>query len=465
MWGGWLLYAGCDWSDRWLDVAVLDRSGSLLGEKRIVYAERRDPVAEFQEFLTPLARRWRSTVTGIEDTNLLFARSLAASGMTVVHVDPTRAARHRSALGVPKTDAADARLIASMTLAGECRPVIANSATAEALRVIAHAHRAAVADRTETLHALRAALIRIWPAAVYAWPASVGGLRNAQALAVLETAPGPRAAARLSRDHLAALLTEAGRKRSVQNEAERLRLLFCRSVMLLDPHVEEAESIRIRTLLVALRQAVKRTDIVGRELEGSYAAHEHYRLVSPIPGVGPTLGAYLLAEIGDRPVDRFGSGRSLAAYSGVAPVTWASGKVVRVAFRRASSTNLRSTLHTVAFSMVNHSPGAQAYYRRRRAAGDAHATALRKLGRKLVLSLYHCMASGVPFDDGLAFGYDPAAADAPTLTRRMVLDEGDVQRGKDMLATPGVTVTATAQALGVSTQTIYRHVLGHPRRR
>ncbi|MGY4957973.1 IS110 family transposase [Streptomyces nigrescens] len=250
-----MLFAGCDWSDRWLDVAVLARSGAVLGETRIVYADSPDPVACYWEFLAPLGRRWRATVTGIEDVHILFARSLAASGMEVVHVDPTRASRHRAAFGTPKTDRADARLIASMTLAGEYRPIVPNSPTTEALRVVAHAHRAAVATRAEALHVLRAARVRIWPAAVSAWPASVGGLRSPQARAVLAAAPGPRAAARLDRKRLAALLTAAGRTRKVEDEAERLRLLFCRPVMLLDPCVEDAEAVRIRHLLAALDQA------------------------------------------------------------------------------------------------------------------------------------------------------------------------------------------------------------------
>ncbi|MFD8847652.1 transposase [Streptomyces sp. NPDC059604] len=455
-----MLFAGCDWSDQWLDVAVVDRSGTVLGETRIVYAQAPDPVARYQEFLAPLGRRWRATVTGIEDVNILFARSLAALGMDVVHVDPTRAARHRAALGIPKTDRADARLIAAMTLAGEGRPLVASSPAAEALRVVAHAHRAAVDTRVEVLHSLRAALMRIWPAAVSAWPASTGGLRSSQARAVLDAAPGPRAAARLDRKALAALLTEAGRKRAVEDEAERLSMIFSRPAMLLDPRVEDAETLRIKDLLVALDQAVQRTDVLQRELDRYYAAHPFHPLVSGVPGIGTILGAYLLAEIGDRPVERFGSGRSLAAYAGVAPVTWASGHTVRVAFRRASSTHLRSTLHAVAFSMTNHSPGAQAYYRTRRSAGDAHATALRKLGRKTILCLYHCMASGTPYEDALAFGYDPAATGASSLHRQKPLDEEQIARARDMLAAPGATVTATARALGVSRQTIYRHVLG-----
>ncbi|MFJ9979293.1 IS110 family transposase [Streptomyces cyaneofuscatus] len=453
-----MLYAGCDWSDRWLDVAVLDRSGSVLGETRIVYADSPDPVACYREFLAPLGRRWRATVTGIEDVGILFARSLAASGLQVVHVDPTRASRHRAAIGVSKTDRVDARLIASMTLAGECRPLIADSPEAEALKVVAHAHRSAVDDRVEALHTLRAALMRTWPAAVSAWPAAVGGLRGAQARAVLGAAPSPRTAAALDRRRLAAILRAVGRTRMVEEEAERLRMIFCRPVMLLDPHVEDAEAVRVRHHLAVLDHAVERTDVLARELEQRYAAHPYHQLVSGLPGIGTTLGAYLLAEIGDRPVDRFGGGRALAAYAGASPVTWASGQTVRVAFRRASSTHLRSTVHRAAFSMTNHSPGAAMYYRRHRSAGDAHATALRKLGRKILLCLYHCMATGIPYDDAVAFRYDPTEIDR-TVRRRKPLKEEQILRARDMLLVPGATVTDTAQAFGVSRQTIYRHVL------
>ncbi|GHH29394.1 IS110 family transposase [Streptomyces rubradiris] len=457
-----MLFVGCDWSDKWLDFAVLNDAGTVMAERRITYADAPDPVAEYQAFLAPLERRWRSAVTGIEDTGILFARALAAAGMKVVHVDPTRAARHRSALGIAKSDRADARMLAAMVRAGVCRPVVASSPEAQALRTLTHTHRAAVAARVEAAHSLRAALTRFWPAAAAAWPSRLGGLRNAQAMTVLAAAPGPRAASKLTRARLAELLRQAGRTRAVEDEAERLHLLFCRPAMLLDPQVEEAESVRIRDLVAVLDRAVSRAAALEKDMHAHYTRQRHYPLISRIPGIGPVLGAYLLAEIGDRPEERFGSGRSLAAYAGVAPLTWASGTTTRVAFRRASSVHLRSTLHTAAFSLAMQSPGAQHYYRRRRAAGDAHATALRKLGRRLVLCLYRCMSTGLPYDDAVAFGYDPERPDAPALQRRSPLSPDEISHARELLAQPGATVVAVAKAFDVSRQTIYRHVLGRP---
>ncbi|MFD6967209.1 IS110 family transposase [Streptomyces sp. NPDC059949] len=458
-----MLFVGCDWSDKWLDFAVLDSAGTVVAERRITYADSPDPVAEYMTVLAPLARRWRSAITGIEDTNILFARALTEAGMAVVHVDPTRAARHRSALGIAKSDRADAKTIAGMVRSGVHRPVVESSPDAQALRAIAHAHRAAVADRVKGVHALRAALTRIWPTAASAWPTRIGGLRGPQARAVIAAAPGPRAASRLTRACLADLLRQAGRTRTVDAEAERLHLAFCRPVMLLDPRVEDAESVRIKDLVAVLDRAVSRTTALEGELQTYYGRHRFHAATAGIPGIGPILGAHLLAEIGDRPMERFGSGRSLAAYAGVAPITWASGTTTRVAFRRASSVHLRSTLHAAGFSMAMHSPGAQDYYRRRRDAGDAHATAVRKLGRRLVLCLYHCMTTGLPYDDAIAFAYDPGEPGAPVLRRSGPLDPDEIAHASEFLASTGATVVAVAKNLGVSTQTIYRHVLGRPR--
>ncbi|MFJ7279354.1 IS110 family transposase [Kitasatospora sp. NPDC098663] len=456
-----MLFAGIDWADRWLDIAVLDKAGQLLLEQRIVYATTSDPVAAYLALLKPLDRRWRSAVTGIEEVGLPFTRALSATGMRVVHVDPTKAARHRTALGIPKSDRADARMIADLVRRGVAWPVVDSTPQSQALRVVTHAHRAAVSDRMAAAHALRAALSRSWPAAITAWPATRGGLGSPQALAVLLSAPGPRAASRLTRADLADLLRGAGRTRGTELEAERLHLHFARPAMLLDPLLEDAEAIRIADLTATLAAAVDRAARLEVHSAEHYARQQHHHITAGIPGIGSILGAQLLAEIGDRPAARFENGRALAAYAGVSPVTWASGVTTRVSLRRASSILLRSTLHLAAFSWSMHSPGAQAYYRKRREAGDAHATALRKLGRKLTLCLYHCMTTQTRYDDASAFGYAPGEAAA--LGRRPPLGDDEIVQAWNLLQLPGSTLAAVGRALGVSAHTIRRHVLGEPR--
>ena len=61
-----MLCAGCDWADRWVDVAVVDDTGTVVAEKRINYAAENNPVAEYRALLASLSRRWRATVKGSE---------------------------------------------------------------------------------------------------------------------------------------------------------------------------------------------------------------------------------------------------------------------------------------------------------------------------------------------------------------------------------------------------------------
>nr|BEK71485.1 IS110 family transposase [Kitasatospora purpeofusca] len=456
-------FAGIDWSEHWVDATVIDRDGNVLLEQRIVYAAVADPAQAYLDLLRQLTRSWRRIVTGIEELDLPIVRGLAAKDLSVVHVDPTLAARHRKAEGIAKSDRADARLIADLVRRGVYRSPVESSPLAQALRIVALAQRAAALDRMAALHALRAVLARAWPAAVAAWPNSRGGLGSRQALSVLRAAPGPRPAEQLSRAELADLLSAAGRMRGTAREAERLHLAFRNPAVLSDPEVEAALAIRILDLVDAAAFAIARVVRLESEMAQRYARHRYHFATAGIPGIGPVLGAQLLAGIGDRPVERFASGRDLAAYAGVSPVTWSSGTVTRVSFRRSSSRLLRSIMHAAAFSWSRHSPGAHAYYRRRREAGDAHATALRKLGRRLVLCLYYCMATHQPYDESRAFRH--SADSTPQFGRRPPLDEMSVSRARELLALPGATIAGTARAFGVSDQTIRRHVLGQPRSR
>ena len=60
--------------------------------------------------------------------------------------------------------------------------------------------------------------------------------------------------------------------------------------------------------------------------------------------------------------------------------------------RRARNERLSDTCRMWAFTALSRSPGARAYYQRRRAAGDGHGAALRRLASKLLGQLHVCLA-------------------------------------------------------------------------
>jgi hypothetical protein len=60
-----------------------------------------------------------------------------------------------------------------------------------------------------------------------------------------------------------------------------------------------------------------------------------------------------------------------------------------------------------AFSTLTASPGARAYYHRRRAAGDGHEAALRNLANKLVGQLHHCLHHRTAYLEHLAWPENP----------------------------------------------------------
>jgi hypothetical protein len=71
--------------------------------------------------------------------------------------------------------------------------------------------------------------------------------------------------------------------------------------------------------------------------------------------------------------------------------------------RHVRNRRLADACYLWAFSALTKSLGARAYYDRRRAAGDTHSKALRRLSNKLLGQLHHCLATGQTYDETAAW--------------------------------------------------------------
>jgi len=79
--------------------------------------------------------------------------------------------------------------------------------------------------------------------------------------------------------------------------------------------------------------------------------------------------------------------------------------------RHIRNKRLADACYLWAFTALTKSPGARAYYDTRRAAGDTHNAALRRLASKLLGQLHHCLTHRQPYDEHHAWPpATPAAA-------------------------------------------------------
>jgi len=74
-----------------------------------------------------------------------------------------------------------------------------------------------------------------------------------------------------------------------------------------------------------------------------------------------------------------------------------------VTHRRVKNQRLAAVGYVWAFASLTASPGARAHYDRRRATGERHTAAQRNLFNRLVGILHHCLQTGQPYRENVAF--------------------------------------------------------------
>ena len=137
-------------------------------------------------------------------------------------------------------------------------------------------------------------------------------------------------------------------------------------------------------------------------MEASFGQHPDAEIYRSLPGLGTILGARVLAEFGDDP-HRYADAKSRKNYSGMSPITRASGTRKVVLARYARNQRLADALYLQAFATLTCSPGARAYYDSHRDRGATHHQALRALGNRLVGILHGCLRHKTPYSEATAW--------------------------------------------------------------
>ncbi|WP_449060344.1 IS110 family transposase [Planomonospora algeriensis] len=398
------LFVGDDWAEDHHDVEVMDASGRRLAKARL--PEGVAGMARLHAIVGELAgddADETEVLVGIETDRGPWVRALVAAGYTVLAVNPLQAARFRDRLGVSgaKSDAGDAHVLADMarTHSHELRPVAGDSPQAEAVKVVTRTHKTLIWERTRHTQRLRHALRDYFPAALTAFE----DLDAADALELLAKAPTPAQAARLTIGQISAALKRARRK-NVADKAAALQAAP-RAEHLGQPEVVTAAyAASVQALIAVLGVLNAQIKTLQGQVEEHFGQHPAAEIVLSQPGLGPVLGARVLAEFGDDPT-RYANAKARKNYAGTSPITRASGKKKVALARFVYNDRLIDALLTQAFSTLRFSPGARAYYDRQRARGCGRNAALRQLANRLVGILHGCLKTGTLYDEATAWSH------------------------------------------------------------
>jgi len=402
-----VLFIGDDWAEAYHDIEIEDAAGRVLARRRLpeglagvtvlheLVAEHLDPSAEADQVLV-----------GIETERGPWVQALLAAGYLVYAINPMQVARYRErhSTSGAKSDAADAHLLAEIVRLDRThhRLIAGDTEIAEHVKVAARAHQTMIWSRVRQVNTLRSLLREYYPAALAAFGTD---LASPDALAVLAAAPTPEQGQRLSQARIEMFLRRAGRQRNVAATAAKIRAALNSEQLTSRPGVVPAYAASASALVAVLTVMASQIEVLAGQVEQGFGQHPDAEIYRSQPGLGVILGARVLAEFGDDP-DRYTDAKARKNYSGMSPITKASGTKRVVLARHARNRRLGDALFLQAYSALRASPGARAFYDQHRARGATHYQALRTLANRLVGILHGCLSHHTLYDESLAWHTD-----------------------------------------------------------
>ena len=389
-----MFFVGIDVSSAKHDCCILDSSRKPI--RSFMILNNRKGFSGLSAVLTELAApediKIGLEATGIYGDNL--ANFLRRKGYNVCTINPLLCKKHQSATTLRKTknDRSDAKNIALIVASEDLQPDQPLSYHIVELKSLSRARFLTVKDRSSLKNKVKRFVTVLFPELLDVFT----DLFGASGMALMMRYPSAKALAACNLDTLTELLKTASRGRFGRERAEALRKLAKESI----GSFSESAVFQLRLLL-------KRIELLNAQVE--MYDDEIRRLMdlldSPIlsvPGIGYTLGAMILSEIGD--IKRISSPAKLLAFAGLEPSVYQSGKFNPASGKmvKRGSPFLRWALLQVATYAPASSVTFAAYYVKKRSEGKSPSVAHSHVAKKLVRVIFSLLSRNTSFVDSFA---------------------------------------------------------------
>ena len=401
-----MLFVGDDWAEAHHDIEIVDETGGRLARRRLP-----EGIAGIAALHALIADHLGDddepdrVLVGIETDRGPWVQALIATGYTVYPINPLQVARYRERHGSSgaKSDPGDAHVLAEIVRLDRDhhRPLAGDSEIAEETKLLARTHQSLIWSRQRQTNQLRSLLREFYPAALLAFGDDLAGR---DALAVLALAPTPEQGKALRVGRVETVLRRAGRQRNLNAAAERIVTALRTEQLTARPGLVAAYGASASALVAVISALAVQVAVLEAEVSECFGRHPDAEIYLSQPGLGQVLGARVLAEFGDDP-SRYADARARKNYSGMSPITRASGTKRVVLARYARNRRLGDALYQQAFAALTASPGARACYDQHRARGATHHQALRALANRLVGILHGCLHHHATYNEQTAWGH------------------------------------------------------------
>lgn len=385
-----MMYLGIDAGKRGNAARMLDESEKTL--VKIGFEATPEGLSELLSRIAEHTSDLTQVPVAIETKHGVLVQAFLNRGFTVYPVNPKNAERFREALNAAgkKSDEIDAEVLALFLkkFLKKLRPLSPESKIIGELRMLVEFRQTLVGDKVALENRLQAFLENYFPAAKNAFP----GFSSDWVLRFIEQHPTPDKA-RLTPKKFERWFEKNQPRVKAETRKQAIEALTAPALHS-RPDLVDVESRKMLMTLASLRNVVRQIKELQKRTKELFDSHEDADIFRSIPGAADTLEPWLLSLFGDDR-DRFKNIDGLKAFAGVAPVGVSSGKDKKgkpkrhVRIRRACSKNFRQAMRLYAEStMKDRRCWARCYYYRRREAGDAHETALRKLANRWMNILF-----------------------------------------------------------------------------
>jgi len=388
-----MIYVGIDVAKDKHDCHILTSDGEVLCDN-FSFLNSREGFNAFITLLFGYCKDISNIKIGLEATghyskNLLLF--LYKANLFVVVFNPLSVSQSRRAISLRKTksDKSDSRYLAEMLFSNMSCPYQEQTSDVSTLKSLTRARYRLVKEIQPLKNRYRRSLQILFPELTSFFPSFYSNT----VFTLLKAMPSAKDIACCNILRLTNILSKSSRGRLKRDKAEALKLAATNSI----GSYNFGDATELKFIIERI-EFLKSQQI---ELENSIKSvmNNINSPITTIPGIGFTLGAIILSEIGD--ISRFSSPSKLLAFAGCEPSTYQSGKftATNTPMVKHGSKYLRNALYLATTMAYLHSPSFHTYIDLKRSQGKHYYIAISHGMKKMSRVIYSILSSDKPFTE------------------------------------------------------------------